>query len=120
MKETPMSSTDIYSKKESPWEKAKQQDSAKSRRKRRRVASFDETVNKDISGTHRRRSKNNGFRRFTHLMKKPEYSKKVWVTTISIFSAILLGLIIWDLFLRYPGSEDELAPEQGVEEAVAE
>lgn len=103
-----MPSSDIYNIKESPWAKAQQEEEKKSRRRRRRhTESFDDVVNKDVSRTHRRRSKNSGFRRFLHLMKKPEFSKKFWTILASVFGAILIVLLVWDWFFRYPDPEPE-------------
>ena len=72
-----------------------------------RVESFDETVNKDVSKTNLRRRKNSGFRRFRHLMKKPDYSRKFWTTALSVGAGILIVLLIWDWFFRYPNNEPE-------------
>lgn len=105
-----MSSSDIYQVKESPW--AKQQKSPPKRSRHRRqssVKSFDETVNKDLSQTHRRRHRNSGFRRFRHQMKKPEYSKKFWLITLSVGGSILALLLIWDAFFRYPNDLEQTA-----------
>lgn len=96
-----MPSTDIYHVKEPAWAKAQKPDSRKRRRRRPRTETFDETVNKDVSRTHRRRSKNSGLRRFIHLMRKPEFSKKFWTIALSVFGSILLILLIWDWFFRY-------------------
>ena len=108
-KEKIMPSSDIYKVKDAPWAKA-QKESKKSRRRRHRSESYDEVMNKDLSKTHRRRSKNSGVRRFRHQMKKPEFSKKFWTILLSSFGAILLGLIIWDQFIRYHVSEEETQP----------
>lgn len=102
-----MSSSDIYQIKESPWTKKDNKVSTSQRRKRRRVESFDEAMDKDVSSTHLRRRKNSGFRRFRHLMKKPDYSKKFWTTALSIGLGILIVLLIWDWFFRYPDNEPE-------------
>jgi hypothetical protein len=100
-----MASSDIYSMKELPGQNPPE----KKKSRRRRVESFDETVNKDVPATHRRRTANSGFRRFRHLMKKPEFSKKFWIIVMGALGAILLALIVWDAFLRYP-SPDEIPP----------
>ena len=100
-----MPSSDIYQVKESPWAK-KEETPPKTRRHRRRSSeTFDEAVNKDVSQTHRRRQKNSGFRRFLHLLKKPEFSKKFWTIVLSISGIILGALLIWDFFFRYPNPE---------------
>jgi hypothetical protein len=106
-----MPSSDIYDIKESPWAKAQQKQEKKPKPRRRRTESFDEVMNKDVSRTHRRRRKNSGFRRFLHLMKKPEFSKKFWTILLSVFGAILLLLLIWDWFFRYPDPEPEYSGE---------
>lgn len=95
-----MASSDIYDVKESSW--AKKPESPKRRRRNHHVKTFDEAVNPDISHTHRRRSHNSGFRRFRHLLKKPGFSKKFWMTVLGIFTAVIGALVIWDLFFRYP------------------
>ncbi len=96
-----MASSDIYELKDPPW--AKKKESAVSQKRRRRHhKTFDEAVNPDLPHTHRRRSRNSGTRRFQHLMKNPEFSKKFWLTTLGTAGAILALLIVWDLFFRYP------------------
>jgi hypothetical protein len=104
-----MPSSDIYNVKESPWAN-QEKTPAVSQRRRRRKESFDEAIEKDLSKTHRRRRKNSGFRRFRHLMKKPDFSKKFWITALSIGGAILLAILIWDWFFRYPKPEPEPDP----------
>lgn len=105
-----MSSSDIYEVKESPWAK-REENPPTSRRRRRSRESFDETVNKDISGTHRRRRRNTGFRRFQHLMKKPEFNKKFWTITLSAFALFLVLLLLWDRFLRYSNEKPDSSPD---------
>ena len=95
-----MSSSDIYQIKESPNAKKEDNASTSQRRRHRRVDSFDETVDKDVSKTNLRRRKNSGFRRFRHLMKKPEFSRKFWIIIFSILGVILAVLILWDWFYR--------------------
>jgi len=102
-----MSSSDIYEVKESPWAKKDDNPPSSSRRRRRSPESFDETVNKDISETHRRRRRNTGVRRFQHLMKKPEFNKKFWTITLSAFALFLILLLLWDRFLRYPNEKPD-------------
>lgn len=100
-----MPSSDIYKVKESqPLPKAEPA-SRSSRRRRHSTESFDEAVNKDLSRTNQRRRKNSGFRRFRHLMKKPEFSKKFWTILFSSAGLILILLVLWDRFLRYPSPE---------------
>jgi len=94
-----MASSDIYEVKEPAWAKKV---APPQRRHRRHRETFDDAVNKDISGTHRRRSHNSGFRRFRHLMKNPGFNKKFWITTLGTAGLILVLLIVWDLFFRYP------------------
>jgi hypothetical protein len=52
-------------------------------------------------------------------MKKPEFSKKFWIITLSTAGAILGLLILWDTFFRYPkeptGSADPKVYRIGVE-----
>ena len=104
-----MSSSDIYEVKEPPW--AKKTDPPKKRYHRRRQETFDEAVNKDLSATHRRRSRNSGFRRLRHRLKKdPAFSKKFWISTLGSAGLILVLLIVWDMFLRYPDPLAKLNP----------
>lgn len=105
-----MSSSDIYEVKESPWAKKPEDPASQRRRRRRHGKTFDDAVNKDLSGTHRRRSRNSGFRRFRHLMKNPEFSKKFWLITLGGSGLILTLLIVWDLFFRYPNPETDSTP----------
>jgi hypothetical protein len=104
-----MSSSDIYQVKESPW--AKKSDSAVSQRRRgrRHGKTFDEAVNPDLAHTHRRRSRNSGFRRLQHLMKDRQFSRRFWGITLGTAGLILILLIVWDSFFRYP----KPAAEQG-------
>jgi hypothetical protein len=95
-----MASSDIYETKEPPW--AKKAEPPKKRRRQRRQETFDEAVNKDLSATHRRRSHNSGFRRFRHRLKDPQFSKKFWISTLGSAGLILVLLIVWDMFFRYP------------------
>jgi hypothetical protein len=111
-----MASSDIYEVKESPL--AKKPEPPKKRRHRHHRKTFDEAVNPDISHTHRRRSHNSGFRRFQHQMKKPDFSRKFWITTLSVSVLILVTLIVWDLFFRYPKQPVDQTP--GVYRAVVE
>lgn len=105
-----MPSSDIYKVKDSPWAKKEAAPSKPQlRRHRSSRENFDQAVNKDVSGTHRRRQKNSGFRRFRHLMKKPEFSKKFWTIVLSVGAGILIVLIVWDWFFRYPSDELEVA-----------
>jgi hypothetical protein len=111
-----MASSDIYEVKESPW--AKPPEPTKTRRRRRHQKTFDEAVSPDISNTHRRRSHNSGFRRFQHLMKNSEFSKKFWITMLATAGLTLAALIVWDLFFRYPNRQPDRA--QGVYRAIVE
>jgi hypothetical protein len=88
--------------KESPWADRANHPSISRRRSghRRSRKTFD--GENDRSKTKRRRSRNRGFRRFRHLMKNPEFSKKFWIIVLSISGLILAVLIVWDLFFRYP------------------
>jgi len=107
-----MASSDIYDVKESPW--AKKDDAppeSQRRRHRRSPESFDEVVNKDVSKTNRRRRHNSGLRRFQHLMRKPEFSKKFWTIILSVGGFILLVLLVWDLFFRYPNEKPDYSPD---------
>jgi hypothetical protein len=112
-----MASSDIYEVKESPWAKPAEK-TPKRRRRRRPVETFDDAVNKDISNTHHRRNRNSGFRRFQHLMKRPEFSKKFWIITLGTAGLILVLLIIWDRFFRYPNPQHD--PTQDVYRAGVE
>lgn len=104
-----MESTDIYGMKEPPW--AKKPPAPKKRRRHPHVETFDEAVHKDVSLTHRRRSRNSGFRRLRHLLKDPEFSKRFWTTLLGTAGAILLLLILWDRFFRYPPQKADSTPE---------
>jgi hypothetical protein len=105
-----MASSDIYEVKEPAGAKKKAEATASQHHHRRRHRkSFDETVNSDLSSTHLRRSHNSGMRRFRHRMKDPGFSKKFWILTLGSAGLILLLLIVWDLFFRYP---KQLAPSQ--------
>jgi len=107
-----MVSSDIYELKDPPWAKKKESVvSQKRRRSRHHGKTFDEAVNPELPKTHRRRSRNSGTRRFQHLMKNPEFSKKFWLTTLGTAGAILALLIVWDLFFRYPGAEQKHTPQ---------
>lgn len=107
-----MASSDIYKVEESPWAKKPDAEVSQKRRRRRHAhKTFDEAVNPDLANTHRRRSRNSGFRRFQHLLKDPDFSKKFWLTTLGTAGAILALLIIWDLFFRYSGPEQEHTPQ---------
>jgi len=99
-----MASSDIYETKELPWAK-KVDASSTSQRRRRSSESFDDVINKDVSKTNQRRHRNTGFRRFQHLMRKPEFNKKFWTITLSVCGLILALLLLWDRFLRYPSQE---------------
>ncbi len=107
-----MASSDIYETKESPWAKKDDAPSTSQRRRRSRPSpeSFDDVINKDVSKTNRRRRRNTGFRRFQHLMRKPEFNKKFWTITLSVCALILILLLLWDRFLRYPNQKPEYSP----------
>lgn len=104
-----MASSDIYQVKESPW--AKNPEPPRKSRHRRYRKTFDEAVNPDISHTHRRRSRNSGVRRLQHLLKRPEFSRKFWLSTLGVLGLILTLLILWDIFLRYPKQKTESRPD---------
>ena len=106
-----MASTDIYEVKESPWEKKTDAPVSQQRRRRRRPEkSFDDAVNPDLPHTHRRRSRNSGFRRLQHRLKDPAFSKKFWLITLGTAGLILALLVVWDLFFRYPKPQAEYKP----------
>lgn len=107
-----MASSDIYEVKKAPWEEKEDTPSPKRGRRRRSrpCKTFDEAVVKDLGPTHRRRSRNSGMRRFRHLMKDPGFSKKFWIFTLGGSAMILVLLIVWDMFFRYPKSPDERGP----------
>ncbi len=98
-----MSTSDIYHVKESPWEAKK---NPPVNRRRRRSKRLDEGAKKDLSKTHNRRRKNSGFRRFRHLMKQPDFSRRFWIVSLSTLTLILVSLVIWDRFFRYPPQPD--------------
>ena len=100
--------SDIYDLKESPW--ANRPETPKKRRRRHAGKTFDEAVNPDLTNTHRRRSRNSGFRRFRHLLKNPGFSKKFWFSLLGSVGLILMVLIIWDLFFRYPAGRPDASP----------
>lgn len=101
-------SSNIYNVNEPPW--AQKVPERKKRRRHPRIETFDEVVNKDLSATHRRRSRNSGFRRFRHRMKDREFSRKFWVISLGSVLLILFVLIVWDLFFRYPEKTPDSAP----------
>ena len=108
-----MSSSDIYEVKESPWAKKEKTPAAPRRRRRSHsTETFDEAISKDVTKTNRRRHGNRGFRRFRHLMKKPKFNKNFWLIILSSFTLILILLIVWDRFVRYPGPMDEVPQNQ--------
>ncbi|MEI7851729.1 MAG: hypothetical protein WCH86_07840 [Kiritimatiellales bacterium] len=109
-----MASSDIYELKEPPW--AKKAEPPKKRRRKRRQETFDEVVKKDLSATHRRRSRNSGFRRLRHLLKNPKFSKKFWISILGSAGLVLIMLIVWDLFFRYP--KQTVSPAQDVYQPV--
>lgn len=114
-----MASSDIYEVKEFPLAKqAEAPVSQQNSRRRRRNKSFDEAVNPDFPHTHRRRSRNSGFRRLQHRIKDPEFSKRFWLITLGSAALILILLIVWDLFLRYPKLPGDSS--QGIYRAVVE
>ena len=49
-------------------------------------------------------------------MKRPEFSKKFWITVLGTSGLILVLLIVWDLFFRYPKPQAEKA--QGIQHSV--
>ena len=98
-----MESSDIYKTKDVAQVAPKKKSS--SRRRRHSRETFDEAISKDVSKTNRRRSRNSGFRHFQHLMRKPEFNKKFWTITLSVFGLLLALLLLWDRFLRYPDPE---------------
>lgn len=94
-----MASTDIYENNEiRPGTRAE----PVRRRSRRRVKTFDQAVRPDYATTHRRRSRNTGLRRFRHLMKKPEFSRRFWIWTMGGLGLLLILLIAWELLIRNP------------------
>jgi hypothetical protein len=113
-----MASSDIYEVKEPAWAKKAEATASQQDGHRRHRRNFDETVNGDLSSTHRRRSRNSGMRRFRHRMKDPGFSKKFWTFTLGSAGLILLLLIVWDLFFRYPDPSAEYKP--GVHSSAVE
>ncbi|MCC7299481.1 MAG: hypothetical protein IT583_00170 [Verrucomicrobia bacterium] len=106
-----MSSSDIYEVKESPWaKKAEAAVSQQRSRRHRHGKSFDEAVNPDLAHTHRRRSRNSGVRRLQHRLKDPKFSKRFWLSTLGTAGLILVLLIVWDLFFRYPKAPEGQTP----------
>lgn len=101
-------SSDIYNVNEPPW--ANKPPARKKRRRHPRVETFDEAVHRDLSLTHLRRSRNSGFRRFRHLMKDSQFSRKFWMISLGVGGVILLVLVLWDLFFRYPGARENAFP----------
>lgn len=102
-----MASSDIYEVKESPWEKkteTKEPVSQRRRHRKYRGKTFDEAVDRNLGATHRRRSRNSGSRRFRHLMKNPTFAKRFWIGTLGGAGLILVLLVVWDYYFRYPKS----------------
>ena len=85
-----MSDTDIYKKR--PAMPAAR---PKPKRRRRRTspdAAFDESPNR------RRRSRNSGFRRLLHLMRKPHNEKRIWMGMLIAALVLLLFVGIWQFW----------------------
>jgi hypothetical protein len=103
-----MASSDIYEIKDPPW--LKKPEPPRRRRRSAHQKTFDETVNPDLAHTHRRRSRNSGFRRLRHRLKDPAFSKTFWTSILGTSALILIVLIVWDRFLRYPKLPTEQIP----------
>ncbi len=98
-------STDIYEIKDPPWVKKDTSPTSGRRSRRRKQKTFDEATGRDLASTHRRRSRNQGIRRFRHLMKRGDFSRRFWVTS-AVVLIVLLGLLLtWELFFHYPKPE---------------
>jgi len=85
-----MSDTDIY-KNRQPMPVT----GTKPKRRRRRSSNsevFDET------GNRRRRSKNSGFRRLLHLLRKPKNEKRFWLGLLIGTAVILIFIAIWQFW----------------------
>lgn len=107
-----MASSDIYEVKDLPPAKKTEPSVSQQRSRRRRHGkSFDEAVNPDFPNTHRRRSRNSGFRRLQHRLKDPAFSQKFWTSILGTAGLILILLILWDRFLRYPKHPADQAPD---------
>lgn len=114
-----MASSDIYEVKEPPRAKKTETPVSQQRSRRHRHGkSYDEAVNPDLPNTHRRRSRNSGFRRLQHRLKDPQFSKKFWTITLGSAGLILVLLILWDQFFRYP--KPPVGRTSGAYRAVAE
>lgn len=111
-------STDIYEIKDPPWMNKPAAPTSGRRSRRRRSKTFEEATNRDLSKTHRRRSRNQGFRRFRHLMKRPDFSRRFWVTSATVLIVALAVLLVWELFFHYPKPEPSYTDD--VYEAVVE
>ena len=68
---------------------------------------FDDAVGRDVSKTNRRRSSNRGIRRFRHLMKRGEFSRRFWVISAVLLIVMLGFLLAWELFFHYPKPESD-------------
>lgn len=112
-----MSSSDIYEVKESPWAKKAESTASQHHRRRRHRKTYDEAVNPDLTHTHRRRSHNSGFRRLRHRLKDPQFSRKFWIAMLGTAGLILVLLIVWDFFFRYPKPAGQT---QGYSRTIAE
>lgn len=98
-------STDIYEIKDPPWLKKDAPPTSARRSRRRSQKTFDDAVDRDLSKTNRRRSRNRGLRRFRHLMKRGDFSRRFWVTSAAVLIVILGLLLTWELFFHYPKPE---------------
>ena len=65
--------------------------------KRRRRRSSQDAVF-DESGNRRRRSRNSGFRRLLHQMRKPHNEKRIWLGMLIAAVVLLIAIGIWQFF----------------------
>lgn len=101
--------SDIYENREIRMgDRKKERSSRRAKRSRRREKTFDEAVQKDLSSTHRRRSRNSGLRRLRHLYKKPGVSARVW-TTLFFLLVLTLAVLVSLYFIRDRQVQDDIA-----------
>lgn len=99
--------TDIYGIKDPQWMKKNSPPVSARGSRRSRQESISDPAKRDLSRIRRRRSRNSGLRRFRHLMKRPDFSRRFWITTAVVMILILGALLTWELFFHYPKPEPD-------------
>ena len=88
-----MSDTDIYKNRE----RMPVGGNGRPKRKRRRHSSMSHPFDEK---ERRRRSRNSGFRRFLHLIRKDENEKFFWWILFGVITLILVSLAVWQYVIR--------------------